>query len=142
MSNDKKVPNDEFVSDLQRQLDLKRKELEERNKRSSVIPSVPVVPSAPKVPVADKPTVDEDSEEDLSDEISSLSVSDKVVKPAIDRSTKPTNLVVDLGKTDQLSALIVPFKSITEKFTKVAQSNTSKNWNYRLFSLTLISFRP
>lgn len=114
------VKVDPFVLNLQDQLDRKRKELEQKNIVGYVQPE-PKVELNQVVVESDEEL--EDFSNSLSDDMSALNIHNTVT-PAIDRSTKPSNLVVDFDK-DTLNQMIVPFQSITQKFTSLAHSNTS-----------------
>lgn len=72
---------------------------------------------------------DDDSEGPPSlptDLLNSLNLSESAHKPSIDRSTKPAVVFPEPAIDGQLSELIVPFRSIKEKFSKLARSNTGK----------------
>lgn len=108
---------DDYVANFQSQLDKKKKEikLDELKKQ---------LPETGK---------EEDEEEENSStpvkESSSVSSTvpevNRSSKPFFDRSTKPSISLLDNSDGDGLRKLIVPFKTIVDKFTNLAQNNTS-----------------
>ena len=119
-----KEQKDKFLTNFQLELDKKKRELAEgnNNKPSSTafVESKAFDNDTLVADLSDESLEDEDGA--LSSELSnSLSISTHDHIPEIDRSTKPT--LNDICK-DQLCELIVPYKSIIDKFVNLARKNT------------------
>ena len=134
---------DQFLTNFQLELDKKKRELAIGNNNKAI----PTAPSDPEQLSDDDENqlISDDSLEDEDNVLSldlsntlSISTNDKIERPQIpDRSTKP-NLSDDFGR-DQLCELIVPFKSITEKFSNLSRANTSKTiCDVSKFQITLL----
>ncbi|KAH7646472.1 AMSH-like protease [Dermatophagoides farinae] len=101
----------DYVTDLQSQIDKKKRELADKKNENF-----------------------EDKNEVISDDEDSSSIStDQPIKtqshhkPVIDRSTKPSMSLLDDVDLDTLRSMIVPFQVLTKKFVKIAQQNTDRN---------------
>ena len=122
--NERSKLDSNFVVNFQSQLDRKRKELASRRKDGENTSSIEDQLASLD---DDEASEEESSVEDVPSEgLSELTMHEQApsAPPMVDRSTKPAVLDTDFDK-DQLSELIVPFKSITDKFAQIAQSNTS-----------------
>lgn len=124
---------DHYLTNFQIELDKKKRELAEGKIRptTSIVPE----PSAPSFEdntngyQSNESSFEEEEEEQqqaLSAEFSntlSISEQDQILIPQVDRSTKPTLYEVE---SDELCQLIVPFKSIIDKFGSISRANTSR----------------
>mgnify|MGYP006887437425 FL=1 len=101
----------DYVTDLQSQIDKKKRELVDKKDEHLKEETVDVNEMS-------------SDEESLSTSIDQPTKTEIHKRPVIDRSTKPSMSLLDDVDRDTLRSMIVPFQDLTKKFVKIAQPNT------------------
>ncbi|KAI7688074.1 hypothetical protein SSS_09159 [Sarcoptes scabiei] len=109
---------EDYLINLQRQIDQKKRELEERNDSTSKIPSD-----------ASNNEITEQKLSELPSPEKTVAVEKKTKPPIIDRSTKPSISIMDDTDQDDIRKLLIPFKKTSDLFKEISQTNTEKHRN-------------
>lgn len=104
---------EDYLINLQRQIDQKKRELEERNDSTSKIPSD-----------ASNNEITEQKLSELPSPEKTVAVEKKTKPPIIDRSTKPSISIMDDTDQDDIRKLLIPFKKTSDLFKEISQTNT------------------
>lgn len=123
-----KIQTDNFVANFQLELDRKKRELAENKEKPSRF-----LATEESQLISDESGLHSDESNLTEEDDSSPSSSESAIspshlagggsKPQVDRTTKPA---LHDACREALSELIVPFKSIVDRFLNLANSNTSK----------------